>query len=118
MRHSASMSLLISPVQSGGKFTDDGTFFKETWLVSMIYFKSVTQGVKDVKSSVVQIMLWCRAGDKTLPKAMNIQFTDAYMRHYGDGVYTMEPRGNGHHFVDGNIFLILNVCVFYETCCS
>ena len=48
MRHSASMSLLISPVQSGGKFTDDGTFFKETWLVSMIYFKSVTQGVKDV----------------------------------------------------------------------
>ena len=35
----------------------------------------------DNKSALVQVMAWCRIGDKPLPEAMMTQFTDTYMRH-------------------------------------
>ena len=35
----------------------------------------------DNKSALVQVMAWCRSGDKPLPGPMMIQFTDAYMQH-------------------------------------
>ena len=33
------------------------------------------------KTTLVQVMAWCRVGDKPLPGPMLTQFTDAYMRH-------------------------------------
>ena len=33
------------------------------------------------KPALVQVMAWCRTGDKPLPGPMMTQFTDAYMRH-------------------------------------
>ena len=35
----------------------------------------------DYKPALVQVMTWCRTGDKPLPEPMMTQFTDAYMRH-------------------------------------
>ena len=43
--------------------------------------KFIAKGPIDNKSALVQVMAWRRTGDKPLPKAMMIQFTDAYMRH-------------------------------------
>ena len=33
------------------------------------------------KPTLVQLMAWCRTGNKPLPEPMMTQFTDAYMRH-------------------------------------
>ena len=35
----------------------------------------------DSKSLLVQVMAWCRQGNKPLPEPMMTQFTDAYMCH-------------------------------------
>ena len=35
----------------------------------------------DNKSSLFQVMAWCRTSNKPLPEPMMIQFTDAYMQH-------------------------------------
>ena len=35
----------------------------------------------DNKPTLVQVMAWCRTGDKPLPELMLTQFTDAFMRH-------------------------------------
>ena len=32
------------------------------------------------KSALVQVVAWCRTGDKPLPEAMMAHFSDAYMR--------------------------------------
>ena len=46
--------------------------------------KFVPKGPIDNKSALVQVMAWCRTGDKQLPEPMLTQFADAYMRHYGE----------------------------------
>ena len=33
------------------------------------------------KPALVQVMAWCRTGDKPLPEPMLTQFTNAYMQH-------------------------------------
>ena len=38
----------------------------------------------DNKQSFCQVMAWGRIGDKPLSEPMLNQFTDAYMRHYGE----------------------------------
>ena len=49
-----------------------------------ISLKFVPRAPIDIKSALVQVMAWRRTGDKSLPKAMMTQFTDAYMRHWGE----------------------------------
>ena len=46
-----------------------------------ISLKFVPKGPIDNKSALVQVMAWCRTGDKPLPEPMLTQFTDAYMQH-------------------------------------
>ena len=46
-----------------------------------ISMKSVPESPIDHRVSLVQVMAWRRTGDKPLPEAMLIQFTDAYVRH-------------------------------------
>ena len=46
-----------------------------------ISLKCVPGSPIDSKSAFVQVMAWCRAGDKPSPEQMMTQFTDAYMRH-------------------------------------
>ena len=41
----------------------------------------VPKDLIDNKSAWFYVMAWRRTGDKPLPEAMMIQFTDAYMRH-------------------------------------
>ena len=50
-------------------------------ILIIISLKFVSKGPIDNTSSLVQVMAWRRTGDKQLPEAMMIQFTDAYMRH-------------------------------------
>ena len=49
-------------------------------ILTQISLQFVTRGSIDR----VQVMVWRRTGDKPLPEAMLTQFTDAYMRQYGD----------------------------------
>ena len=57
-------------------------FLNENFRISIqISLKFVPKGPIDNKSALVQVMAWCRTGDKTLPEPVLTQFTDAYMRH-------------------------------------
>ena len=49
-----------------------------------VMIQIVPEGPIDIKSALVQVMAWCRTGDKPLPKPMLAQFTDAYMWHKGE----------------------------------
>ena len=52
-----------------------------------ISLKYVLGSPVDHKPTLVQVMAWCRTGDKPLPGPMMTQFIDAYMRHYGEMRY-------------------------------
>ena len=49
-----------------------------------ISLKYVPMSPIDNKPALVQVMAWCRTGDKPLPGPMVTQFIDAYMRHSGE----------------------------------
>ena len=56
-------------------------FLNENVRISIqISLKFVPKGPIDNKSALVQVIAWCRTGDKPLPEAMMTQFNDAYMR--------------------------------------
>ena len=69
--------------QSGWHFPDDifnCIFLNENvWISIEISLKFVPKGSVDYKSALVQIMAWCRAGDKPLSEPM-MSCIDAYMR--------------------------------------
>ena len=46
-----------------------------------IALKFVPRSLIENKTALVQVMAWCRAGDKPLPETMLAQFPDSYMRH-------------------------------------
>ena len=53
-------------------------------IVIRIPLKFVPNAPIDNKPALVQVMAWRRPGNKPLPEPMLTQFTDAYMRHYGE----------------------------------
>ena len=79
---------LSPPGQTGRHFADNVfkyIFMNEKFCISIqISPKFVPKGPIDNKSALVQVMAWCRTGDKQLPEPMLTQFADAYMRHYGE----------------------------------
>ena len=46
--------------------------------------KFVPRSPIDNKPALVQVMAWCRTGDKPLSEPMLNRFTDAYMQHLGE----------------------------------
>ena len=57
-------------------------FLNENVRISIqILLKFVSNGPIDNKSTLVQVMVWRRTGDKPLPESMLTQFTYAYMLH-------------------------------------
>ena len=65
------------------------TFFKSifnesVWISITISLKFIPKGPIDYKSVLVQVMAWHRTGEKPLPESMLTQFTDAYIRHWGE----------------------------------
>ena len=46
-----------------------------------ISLKFVPKGPIDNKAALVQIMAWCRTGDKPLPEPILTQLTDIYIRY-------------------------------------
>ena len=76
------------PGQNGWHFADDVficNFLDEKWCIFIrISLKCVSHGPIDNKSVLVQVMAWRRTCDKPLPERMVTQFTDAYMRHWGE----------------------------------
>ena len=52
-------------------------------ILIQISLKYVTRSPIDNlnKPALVQVMAWCRTGDKPLPRPKMAQFIDAYMRH-------------------------------------
>ena len=75
----------ISPEQNGRHSADNNLnwiFVNEKFCISIrILLKFVPEGPIDSKRALVQVMAWCRTGDKPLPEPMLTQFTDAYMWH-------------------------------------
>ena len=52
-----------------------------------ISLKFIPRNPIDYKSALDQVMAWHRRGDKPLPESVLTQFTDAYMRHWGEISY-------------------------------
>ena len=50
-------------------------------ILIQISLKLVSRGPIDNKPALVQVMVWRRRGNKTLPEPMMARFTDTYMRH-------------------------------------
>ena len=46
--------------------------------------KFVAKSPVDNKPTLVQVTAWRRIGDKPLPEPVLPQFTEEYMRHYGE----------------------------------
>ena len=46
-----------------------------------ISLKFVPKSPIDNMAAMVQVMAWCRIGNKPLPEPMLTQFTDTYIRH-------------------------------------
>ena len=58
------------------------TFLNETDNISIqMSLKLVQRSPIDNNSALVQVTAWSRPGDKPLPEAVMIRFTDAYLRH-------------------------------------
>ena len=74
--------------QNGHYFTDDilkCIFLNAKFCISIrISLKFFSKGPVDNKSVLVQVMAWRRTGDRPLCESMLSQFTDAYMRHWGE----------------------------------
>ena len=75
------------PGQNGRHFADDmfkRIFLNENiWTSNKMSLKYVPWVLIDSMTALVQIMAWCRPGDKPLSEPMLTQFIDAYIRHYG-----------------------------------
>ena len=71
--------------QNGRHFADDifrCIFVNEkSCILTKISLKFVPMGPIDNNPALVQIIAWCRIGDKPLSEPMLTRFTDAYMRH-------------------------------------
>ena len=52
------------------------------------------------KPVLVQVMAWCRTGNKPLPEPMLTQFTDAYMGHKGEMSLSLGRCGYGFKCVN------------------
>ena len=53
------------------------------YIVIRISHKFVPKCQIDNKGAFVQVIAWCRIGDKPMSEPKLIQFTDDYMRHQG-----------------------------------
>ena len=75
------------PGQSGRHFADDilkCIFMNEKlYILIQISLKFAPGGPIDNTTALVQVMAWCRTGNKPLPESLLTRFTDAYMQHYG-----------------------------------
>ena len=71
--------------QNGRHFTDavfKSFFLNENfWIGNNMSLKCVPQGLINNISLLVQVMAYCRSGDKPLSEPMMALITDAYMRH-------------------------------------
>ena len=60
----------------------------------------------DKKPALVQVMAWRRTGGKPLPEPMMAQFSDVYMRHYGEDELTWyKLKGAMKHIKYHKIFI-------------
>ena len=74
--------------QNGRHFAEDifkCIFLNENIIISIQFsLKFVPKGPIDNKSTSVHVMAWRLFGAKPLPEPMLTQFTDTYMRNYGE----------------------------------
>ena len=76
------------PEQDGRLFADDifrCIFVNENFCILIqISLKFIRKGPINNVQALVEIMAWCRIGDKPISERMLIQFTDAYTLHEGE----------------------------------
>ena len=67
---------------SQAAFSNASSWMKNFVISIQIPLKFVPKDPIDNKSALVQIMAWCRPGNKPLPEPMLTQFADNYMWHW------------------------------------
>ena len=72
----------LPPDKMAGISADDN--FKCIFLNENFWMKFVPRSPIHNKPGLVQVMAWCRRGDKPLPEPLLAQFTDACMRHWAE----------------------------------
>ena len=75
-----------SPPGQNGRHLTDGVFRcifvnEKFYILTKILLKFGPKGPINNIPALVQIMAWCRIGDKPLSEPMLTRFTDAYMGH-------------------------------------
>ena len=61
------------------------TFLNENGRIPIyISLKFVPRSSIDNMEALIQVMAWRLTGDRPLPEPIMTQFTDAYMRHWGE----------------------------------
>ena len=82
----------LKPRQNRRRFADDVfkcNFLNENVRIPIkISLKFVPKGPINNIPALVQVMAWCRTGDKPLSELMMTQFNDAYMRYSASMSYT------------------------------
>ena len=104
------------------------------WLKIKISLKSVPKGSVDNELALVQVMVWCQRGSKSLPEIMMSKFTDIYTCIWVTGpqwvkqlwlLNTLRPRQNVRHFaadifkcifLNEYIWILINTMYFTEVC--
>ena len=95
-------------------------FLKDNSCISIkIALKSVRKGSVDGKRSLVQVMAWCRIGNKPLPEPMVTQFIEAYV-HHQVSVGQLWSFSKYLHLNKVNVALVINIhfVSIYSSCCD
>ena len=68
------------------KFKENDRHFADPFVIELqctlieISLKFIPKSQTDIKLTLAEAIAWHQKGDKLIPHAMTIQFTDAYMR--------------------------------------
>ena len=109
----------LRPRQNGRRFADDTfirIFLNENARISInISLKFVPKGPINNIPALVQIMAWCRSGDKPLSEPMMVSLLTHICVTWPQWVNTLRQRQDGHKYADiifKQIFLNENYCIF------
>ena len=116
----------MKPEQNGHHFADDILkcilLNENAWLLIKIWLKFVPKGPINNFPALVQIMAWCRPGNKPLSEPMMVSLLMHICVTLPQWVNTMKSKQNGRHFAYNifkriswheNIWILNNISLKY-----
>ena len=77
----------LRPRQNGCHFKDDILLSENLHSLIPMHLNCILNGLIDNKLSLIQVMAWCRTGDKPLSESLMSKFTVSYIRHSASMIY-------------------------------